>query len=267
MRVGFVGAGMMGGALIHGIIESRIARPDDIWAGDIDEERLAELREKYGINATTDNEVVVENSDVLILAVKPQVLPSVLSHLEPESQLVVSIAAGVPTRLIEQGLPRGARVVRVMPNICATVGEAASAITPGTHATTQDLETAREILGAVGRVVVVRDEDLMDAVTGLSGSGPAYVFTFIEAMADAGVYEGLDRRTSLVLAAQTVLGAARMLLVEGEHPMVLKDRVTSPGGTTIRGMRALEEGFRGAVIRAVVEGTRRSRELGQGSDE
>lgn len=264
MRIGFIGAGMMGGALIQGIIEAKLADPKDIWAGDIDEKRLSELREKHGITTTTDNAEVVMNSDVLVLAVKPQILSDALAGLQPTDQLIVSIAAGIPTRSIEKGLPDGSRVVRVMPNICATVGESAAAIIPGTHATSEDVKTTLKLLEAVGTAVVIRDEGLMDAVTGLSGSGPAYVFTFIEALADAGVHEGLDRQTSLKLAAQTVLGAARMVLETGEHPAALRDRVTSPGGTTIRGFRVMEEGgFRAAVFDAVVEATRRSRELGK----
>jgi len=256
----------MGSALIEGIIKADVVMPENIGASDVYVPFLDELKTKFGIRVSTDNADIVKGSDILILAVKPQILGSVLANLRDyvtSDKLIISIAAGVPLSTYEDALPEGTRVVRVMPNIAATVSEAASGISPGKSAIPEDLKTALEIFSAVGTAVQV-PESLMDAVTGLSGSGPAFIFPVIEAMADGAVLEGMDRKSALTLAAQTVLGAAKMMLETGMHPGELKDMVTSPAGTTIQGIRALEEaGIRAAFMNAVIMASERSKELGK----
>ena len=211
------------------------------------------------------NEDLARWADVIVIAVKPQIVDRILGALSAslnESDLVISIAAGVPIEALEARLPDGARVVRAMPNTAAIALAGATAIAPGAHATEDDLEVARALFEAVGRCVVV-DESLLDAVTGLSGSGPAYVMLMIEALADGGVKVGLGRDTALLLAAQTVYGAAKLQLETGEHPGRLKDMVTSPGGTAIAGLHTLEAGgLRTTLIDAVEAASRRAAELG-----
>ena len=265
-KIGFIGAGKMGSALMQGIIKAGIVKPENLGASDVYEPFLNELKAKMGINVSTDNAVIARASDILILAVKPQTMGSVLENLKTyitADKLIISIAAGVPLATYENALPEGTRIVRVMPNIAATVSEAASGISPGKNATPEDLKIALEIFSAVGTAVQV-PESLMDAVTGLSGSGPAFIFPVIEAMADGAVLEGMDRKSALTLAAQTVLGAAKMALETGLHPGELKDMVTSPAGTTIQGVHALEEaGIRAAFMNAVIRASERSKELGK----
>ena len=198
-KIGFIGAGKMGSALMQGIIKAGIVKPENLGASDVYEPFLNELNSQLGINVSTDNAVIAQASDILVLAVKPQILGSVLEDLKPyinADKLIISIAAGVPLATYENALPEGTRVVRVMPNIAATVSEAASGISPGKNATSEDLKTALEIFSAVGTAVQV-PESLMDAVTGLSGSGPAFIFPVIEAMADGAVLEGMDRKSAL----------------------------------------------------------------------
>jgi len=265
-NLGFIGTGRMGDALIKGILKAKLTSPTKIYASDIDENKLKYLHSTLGIKVSTDNKKTIKNSDIVIFAVKPQIIKNVVLDVAPlitsSNHLLISIAAGVSTNFLESELPNRARLVRVMPNIACTVEASASAICPGSNATTEDLEKVKEIFGAVGRVVTV-PEYLMDSVTGLSGSGPAFIFMIIEALADGGVYMGLDRKTSVTLAAQTVLGAAKMVLENGAHPGELKDMVTSPAGTTIRGIQVLENyGVRSAMIDAVIKASERSKELG-----
>jgi pyrroline-5-carboxylate reductase len=266
-RVGFVGGGNMGEALIRGLLGANLVPPELMAATDVRTERTAQLTRQFGITAHDNNPRLVREADVVILAVKPQVMASVLAEIAPvvtARHLLISIAAGVATATIRAGLGKDARIVRVMPNTPALVLQGAAAIAGGAGAAPEDLAVAEEIFGAVGRVVVL-DEGAMDAVTGLSGSGPAYVAIVIESLADGGVRMGLDRATAMTLATQTVLGAAQLLLETGMHPGVLKDMVSSPGGTTIAGITALEEGgVRATFIRAVERATLRSRELGRG---
>ncbi|MBX3217573.1 MAG: pyrroline-5-carboxylate reductase [Labilithrix sp.] len=264
--LGFIGGGNMAAALVKGLLHSKVVPPERVIVSDVKEERLQQLHEKHGVRTTTDNLELVRGADVVVLSVKPQVIDKVLgvigAHVRPE-QLVVSVAAGVPVAAMEARLPEGARVVRTMPNTPATVDAGATAIAPGTHATEEDLEIAHELFAAVGRVVTL-DESLLDAVTGLSGSGPAYVMLMIEALADGGVKVGLHRDTALLLAAQTVYGSAKLLLDTGEHPGRLKDMVTSPGGTAIAGLHTLESGgLRRTLIDAVEAATTRSATLGE----
>jgi pyrroline-5-carboxylate reductase len=264
-KIGFIGTGKMGEALIKGILAAKLVAPSKIYAGDADQAKLELLGKECKINICKDNCDVVLGSDIIIIAVKPQTIPAVLGEIKDsvKKQLIVSIAAGVPVETFEKALPQGTKVVRVMPNIAATVREAACAISPGSAVSKEDISLVSELFGSIGRTVML-PENLMDAVTGLSGSGPAYIFMIIEALADGGVHEGLDRNTAKLLAAQTVLGAAKMVLSNATHTGELKDMVTSPGGTTIRGIRVIEErGVRVAMMNAVIAACERSKELGK----
>jgi pyrroline-5-carboxylate reductase len=264
--IGFVGAGNMAEALIKGLLGAQVVEPAQIAGSDPRRERVQELMQRYpGIHVGAHNEDVLRRSEIVVLSVKPQILlpvcDQIAPHLKPRA-LVISIAAGVPLSVIEARLPGATRLVRVMPNTPALVGAGATAIAAGSHATDEDLATAKRIFDAVGMSVVL-DETQLDAVTGLSGSGPAYVFLIIEALSDAGVKVGLSRYNAQALAAQTVLGSAKLLLETGEHPGRLKDMVTSPGGTAIAGLHTLEAGgARTTLINAVEAATKRSRELG-----
>ncbi len=264
-RLGFIGGGNMAGALIKGLLHSAAVTADRIVVSDVSPERLEHLAKTHGVRTTTDNHALVRDCDVIVIAVKPQAIDKVLAQIASDIEarhLVVSVAAGVPVVAIEGKLPKGTRLVRTMPNTAAIVLAGATAIAAGTHATDRDIATARTIFEAVGRVVVL-DESLLDAVTGLSGSGPAYVMLIIEALADGGVKVGLHRDTALLLAAQTVFGSAKLLLETGEHPGRLKDQVTSPGGTAIAGLHTLEAGgLRRTLIDAVEVATKRAGELG-----
>jgi pyrroline-5-carboxylate reductase len=266
-RVGFLGAGNIGDAIIKGMIQSGLVPADFVSASDVRADRLAQLAQQYGIRRAESNAALVRGSDVIVLAVKPQIMAGVVDEIAPvvdETKLLISVAAGVATATLRAHLARPARLIRVMPNTPALVLEGVTAIARAQGLQPGDLETAQELFGAVGRVVVL-DEEAMDAVTGLSGSGPAYVAIVIESLADGGVKMGLDRATAMTLAAQTVLGSARLVIETGAHPGQLKDMVASPGGTTIAGIAALEEGgVRRTFISAVERATQRSRELGQG---
>lgn len=265
--IGFIGAGNMAEAMIRGLVRGGHVPADRIVASGPRRERLEELQKAYGIDVTTDNVGVADRCGIVVLSVKPQILAKVLREVGDKlgSALVVSIAAGVDTESIEESIAPGVRVVRAMPNTPALVGAGATAISPGKHASEADLATARALFEAVG-IAVVLDESHLDAVTGLSGSGPAYIFLILEALADAGVKVGLSRRDAQRLAAQTVMGSAKLLLDTDEHPGKLKDMVTSPGGTAIAGLHTLEQGgLRTTLINAVETATKRARELGRGT--
>jgi pyrroline-5-carboxylate reductase len=269
-RWGFIGAGKMATALIQGMIRSGAAHPEAIVASDpVEAARLA-LADGAGVQVVDTNLEVLQRSDVLVLAVKPQSMPGVLVEIQPEvtpRHLVISIAAGIPLATLAAGLGPDARLVRVMPNTPALVGEGAAGYCLGPSASADDEQAVQACLGAVGRAHRV-PESLLDAVTGLSGSGPAFVYIMIEALADGGVRVGLPREIALALAAQTVLGSARMVLETGLHTGMLKDQVTSPGGTTIAGLHALERGgIRATLIDAVAAATQRSAELASASAE
>jgi len=263
--IGFVGAGNMAEAMIRGLLRGKVFAPKDVTASAPREERQRELSETYGINATRDNREAARQ-DIVVLSVKPQIFGRILDEIAEAvgaDALVISIAAGVPVSVIQSKLPPGTRVVRAMPNTPALVDAAATALARGEHARESDLDDARRIFDAIG-ITVVLDESQMDAVTGLSGSGPAYVFLILEALSDAGVKVGLSRRNAQLLAAQTLLGSAKLLLETNEHPGRLKDMVTSPGGTAITGLHTLENGgVRTTLMNAVEAATRRSRELGE----
>ncbi len=264
--LGFIGAGNMAEALVKGLLHAKLMPPAKVFVSDVKAERLAHFESAHGVTTTQDNHALVRACDVLVLSVKPQVIDKVLGLIGSDvttAKLVISVAAGVPVSALEARLPEGTHVVRTMPNTPATVQAGATAIAAGTHATEDDLNVARALFEAVGRVVTL-DETLLDAVTGLSGSGPAYVMLMIEALADGGVKVGLHRDTALLLAAQTVYGSAKLLLDTGEHPGRLKDMVTSPGGTAIAGLHTLESGgLRRTLIDAVEVATNRAIALGE----
>jgi len=265
-KIAFLGGGNMAEALIKGIIAAGTAKPDQVLVTDISVDRLEHLRKTYGIIIKKNNPEAVREAGIIILSVKPQVIDRVMHDISGEineAKLVISIAAGVTIAKIEATLPAKTRVVRVMPNTPALVLAGAAALAGGGNATADDLALAQGLFTAVGRAVVV-EEKLMDAVTGLSGSGPAYVFMIIDALSDAGVKAGLPRALALELAAQTVYGSAKMVLDTKEHPGKLRDMVTSPGGTTIEGLHALEKGkLRATLMNAVEAATARSKELGK----
>jgi pyrroline-5-carboxylate reductase len=262
----FLGAGNMAEALVKGLLRAQVATPQEILCTDRRKERGDELTSRYGVRFSTRNADAAREAGIIVLSVKPQVMNHLLEEIAPaldESKLVISIAAGVPIEAIERKVGHGVRIVRTMPNTPALVGAGATALSAGSHATEDDLLQAKALFDAIGKSVVV-DETLLDAVTGLSGSGPAYIFLVIEALSDAGVKVGLPRYQSQELAAQTVLGSAKLLIETGEHPGRLKDQVTSPGGTAIAGLHTLEAGgLRTTLMDAVEAATNRSRELGK----
>lgn len=263
--VAFIGAGAMGGALMRGALEAGVVECASLRVADVDAARLSAVCEELSVSAATNNLEAVRDAEVIVLAVKPKEVAAVLDEVRAELQtatLIISIAAGVALAALEARAPECA-IIRVMPNTPALVGRGAAAFCRGARATDEHAQMAAALLGAVG-IAVEAEEKLMDAVTGLSGSGPAYVYLFIEALSDAGVRNGLPRDLATQLAAQTVLGGAEMVLATGKHTGELKDMVTSPGGTTIAGIHALERAaFRGAVLDAVTAATQRAAELGK----
>jgi pyrroline-5-carboxylate reductase len=268
LKIGFLGAGKMATALAKGFIHAKLATSKEIIASDPYDAAREHFAKETGAKTTDSNVEVAKFAEVLILATKPDQVAAALAEIQntlksKKNYVVVSIAAGVTIAKLESALPAGGRVVRVMPNTPALIGESASAFATGKNATTADGELAKKLLLAVGVVYQVK-ESLLDAVTGLSGSGPAYVYQFIEALSDGGVASGLPREIATKLAAQTVAGAARMVLQTGQHPGALKDQVTSPGGTTIEGLHELEKGkLRATVMNAVRAATEKSKKLGQ----
>ncbi len=267
LNVGFIGAGKMAAALARGFIRAELVTPREITASDPHEAARKNFAGEIGAKTTASNADVARFADVLFLATKPDQVSAALAEISgalTKRHLLISIAAGVTLAKLEGALPAGARVIRVMPNTPALVGAGASAFALGKSATAADGELAKKLLSAVGVALQVK-ESLLDAVTGLSGSGPAYVYQFIEALSDGGVASGLPRDIATRLAAQTVLGGAKMVLETGQHPGALKDQVTSPGGTTIEGLHELEKGkMRAAVMSAVRAATEKSKKLGQG---
>jgi pyrroline-5-carboxylate reductase len=267
LTIGFLGAGKMATALARGIIRAKLVAANQMIASDPIAGARTAFAKATGAKTTTSNLEVVKFAKVILLAVKPDQVAAVLADVREQftpTHLLISIAAGVPIAKLEAGLGADARIIRVMPNTPALVGESATAYAPGKAATAPDSELAQKLFSAVGSAFAVK-ELLLDAVTGLSGSGPAYVYLFIEGLSDGGVAAGLPRDVATKLAAQTVLGSAKMVLETGQHPGALKDMVTSPGGTTIEGLHELEKGkLRGTVMSAVRAATEKSRKLGQG---
>ncbi len=265
-NIGFIGAGAMAEALIKSLLGRQFANASNIWASDVNCERGRYLTDTYGINYVLDNRDLVAKTDVVIHAVKPFIMGRVLSGIAsgvPVGQLHVSVAAGISLEFLEGLLPDGTPVVRVMPNTPCLIGEGASAYTPGSSVNTEQEELIKNILECTGLAVRV-PENLMNAVTGLSGSGPAYVFLVIEALVDGAVRAGLPRDVAASLAVQTLIGAAGMVRDTGKHPAVLKDMVTTPGGTTIAGLHVLEKaGVRAALMDAIMAAAERAGELGK----
>lgn len=266
VRVGFLGAGKMASALAGGFVRAGITGPDGILASDPVPEARKGFAQAVAARTTAANIEVVDFAEVVFIAVKPDQVASLLREISAKAtgrHLFVSIAAGVTLARMEDELPPGSRVIRVMPNTPALVGASASAFALGKTATKEDAALVSRLLSSVGVALQVK-ESLLDAVTGLSGSGPAYVYMMIEALSDGGVAAGLPRDVATQLAAQTVLGGAKMVLETKMHPGALKDMVTSPGGTTIEGLHELEKGgVRAALMTAVRAATERSRKLGQ----
>lgn len=266
-KVGFVGAGNMAAALVKGLLETKRYRARDIWTSDANPRQSRRLARAHGIGIAPDNATLVAETTLVVLAVKPQVMDAVLADVRSvvDRQLFVSIAAGIPTARLEAGLGPRARVVRAMPNTPALVGAGITVLVRGAKARVADERLAVTLFGGVGEVVRVKDEALMDAVTGLSGSGPAYVYRFAEGLVAGGMAEGLPERTARQLAYQTIRGAALMLQETGRSPEDLRAMVTSPGGTTLAGLQALEaRAFAATVTEGVLAATRRARELGRG---
>ena len=269
-KIGFVGGGNMTEALVKGLVTAPSIDLKSICVSDLLSERLEYLSRKYKIKTTGDNRELVQKSDILVLSVKPQSVKKVLESfvdLVDDSKVIISVAAGIPISLIENTLDAEGKkkisVIRTMPNTPALVQEGATAICGSGHTTKQNIKLAHRIFEATGQTVDI-EEIHMDAVTGLSGSGPAYIFMIIEALSDAGVKVGLSREVSNILTIQTILGSAKLARDGGKHPGELKDMVTSPGGTTISGLHMLEEGgIRNALMNAVEMATRRSKELGK----
>ena len=263
-KVTVIGGGKMGAILAQGMIERKLLPSKNITVTDIDAARLEYLRSTLKLQVTSDNKKAVRDADIIVLAVKPQNFAQTLREIRAvatPSKLFISIAAGVTTDCIEKALTKKPRVLRVMPNVNAIAGEGASAVSRGHFAKKDDAQYALAIAGAVGLAVEV-DEKLMDAVTGLSGSGPAYCFLMIEALTDAGVQLGLGRDLAEKLAVQTMLGSAKLCLTGKQHPAQLKNMVTSPGGTTAAGLKVLEEGkIRATLMTAVEAAAKRAQEL------
>lgn len=262
--IGFIGAGNMGSAMIGGMLNSSLCTTGQIIASAHSKATLDHIRAKFSIETTQSNEIVAKKSDIIFLAVKPnkfdEVIPQISPHLKNDC-IIVSIAAGKTISAIETAFERKIKLVRAMPNTPALVGEAMSALCPNEAVTPQELHMIEKIFGCFGKAEIV-PESMIDAVVGVAGSSPAYVYLFIEAMADAAVAEGMPREKAYKFAAQSVLGAAKMVLATGEHPGVLKDAVCSPGGTTIEAVAALEKGgFRDTVITASRACSKKSRDM------
>jgi len=264
VKVGIIGAGKIGEALISGLLKAGFTTPSEIVASDVNEARRRHISLTHGVRCVEDNVEVVKSSEAVIISVKPKdvgrVLEQVRGALTP-SHLLISVAAGVATSYIAKTVGKQVPIVRAMPNVAVLVREGMTVITPGPWAEEEHLQLAEKLFSSVGRTMRM-PEELFDAVTALSGSGPAYASLIIEAMADAGIRVGLPREAAVVLAAQSMLGAAKMLLETGEHPARLREMVTTPAGVTIEGIVELEKGrLRATIIRAITRATKRSREL------
>ena len=268
-KIGFIGSGAIAEALIGGIIKAGLIEPQQIIVSDISQQRLDYMQGKLGVNGTLNIEELVKGVNILFLTVKPQVIHTVLDTIAPfvsPATLVVSVVAGVTTQILQEKLPC-VPIVRAMPNTPVAVGEGMTVITLGEYAGEENGKLVLTIFASVGKAIKM-EESAMDAVTGLSGSGPGYAFVMIDALSDAGVWVGLSRQNAILMAAQTLMGAAKMVLETGEHPAKLRDMVTSPGGTTIAGIHVLEQrGVRNALMDAVKAATRRSHEMGKKKDE
>ena len=266
-RIAVLGAGKMGGILVKALLNKHQLLPERVRATVAHESRAHDLSHKLGVAVTTNNRASVEGADIIFLCVKPQVVQELTEQISDKvtaKQLVISVAASVHTSQIESALGAGTPVIRAMPNTPCVLGQGMTALCKGQYASAEHVQTASALFNVVGRTVVV-DEKHMDAVTGLSASGPAYIYIILESLAEAGVKVGLPRDIATLLAAQTTLGAATVVLETGDHPALLKDAVTTPAGCTIDGIMELEEGkLRVTLIKAVVKATQRAKELAAG---
>lgn len=266
-KIAILGLGKIGGALASSLVRNKIVSRENLIGTTGHRDSALEAAKRYGITTLTDNVQAIADAQIIILAVKPQTMKKVLTEIKEtvrEDQLVITLAAARTTRFIEEHLQKAIPVVRAMPNTPCLVNAGMTVLCPGRYASQEHIELAKEIFAAVGLVAVIDNEDLMDAVTALSGSGPAYAYIMIEALAEGGVKVGLPRSLSTILAAQSLLGAAKMVLETGEHPAKLKDEVTTPAGVTIDGIMALEDGgIRVTLIKTVDRATEKSKELSQ----
>ena len=265
-KIGIIGCGVMGAALLNGIIHSNMIHPTDIMVWDVLPQKIEEMIKQFKVTAAADTKEMFDFPEMVFLAVKPVDMPGVLEDIRDcltEGHILISVAAGIPIEQILKIVGTEQKVIRLMPNTPCLIGKGMTVVSPGNNVDENELGFVMKLMESLGKVVIL-EEKLMDAATGLSGSGPAYVFMFVEALADGGVKMGLPRDKALLLASQTVLGAAEMVIQTEEHPSVLKDKVASPGGTTIAGIYALEKKtFRGTVIKAVEAAAKRSKELGK----
>jgi pyrroline-5-carboxylate reductase len=263
-RLAVIGTGKIGGILLREFLERKLVQPKRVHATVLYAEEARTVAKRLGVRASTDNRAAVRNADIILLAVKPQAVRAVLEEIKPEMKpgmLIISVVASIPTQFIEKQLGLDLPVVRAMPNTPAAIGCGMTALAKGIHAGKEHLEIAQAMFEAVGRVVVVEEKQI-DAVTGLSGSGPAFIYILLESLAEGGVKVGLPRDISTLLAAQTMMGAARMVLDTGDHPALLKDAVTTPAGSTMDGILELEDGkVRVTLIKAVMKATQRAKEL------
>jgi pyrroline-5-carboxylate reductase len=266
-KLAVVGVGKIGGTIISGLLQNKILKPEQIFGSTRHVEHNQEAGKRYGIKMFRDNAEMVKQADIILLAVKPQAMLGVLQEIEKSvnpKQLVITLAAATSTRFIEDHLPAKVPVIRAMPNTPCLVNAGMTVLCPGRSSTKQHLELARQIFAPVSRVEILDHEDLMDAVTALSGSGPAYAYIIIESLAEGGVKAGLPRELATILAAQTMLGSAKMVLETGEHPAKLKDSVTTPAGVTVDGIMQLEDGgIRVTLIKAITAATEKSKEISQ----
>lgn len=265
-KIGLIGCGVMGTALLNGIIHSNLVHPTEIMVWDVMPQKTDDMIKQFKVTAAADMKEIFHLPRMVFLAVKPVDMPGVLENIKDcltEDHVLISVAAGISIDQIVKVVGTEQKVIRLMPNTPCLIGKGMTVVSPGVNVAENELNFVITLMEALGKVVIL-EEKLMDAATGLSGSGPAYVFMFVEALADGGVKMGLPRDKALLLASQTVLGAAEMVIQTGEHPSVLKDKVASPGGTTIAGIYALEKKtFRGTVIKAVEAASERSKELGK----
>ncbi len=267
-KIGFIGAGNMAGALIKGLIGAELYTAQDILVSDAMPAQLTKIKRAYKVEGLRDNTTLVQTAQTIVLSVKPQILDRVMAEIQPsvtKQHVCISIAAGASLKRLENGLGGMARVIRVMPNTPALLGKGMAVVTRGKKATAQDEKLALSLFRGVGEATAVKDEGLMDAVTGLSGSGPAYVYLFAEALIEGGVKAGLSQKMATQLALQTLTGAAAMLQEAGQTPQVLREMVSSPGGTTVAGLARLNKGnFVKTIVAGIDAATRRSRALGKG---
>lgn len=264
-QIGFIGAGKMAQAIINGVLNSGFSTLDNIYAFEPDQKIVESLKQDFNLNFCIDNNEVVEKADVIIICVKPHLVETVLKEINyslTKNKTIISIAAGISTKKMENIIQEDIQVIRVMPNTPALVGEGMSALCKGKNCTRETMDYAMELFSKFGRVLEI-EEKLINAVTGVSGSGPAFMYLLIEALADGGVRLGLKKDVAIELAAQTALGAAKMIIETGKHPTILKDEVTTPAGTTAEGLYSMEkDNIKASLMRAVVKTARRSEELG-----